>query len=291
VAEISAAAVKALRDRTGAGMMECKRALTDAVGDAERAVELLRERGLAKAVKRGGRETSEGTVAMALAGSVGALVELGSETDFVAKTDEFQGLARALSHAMAGDPTLDSVEALLDAKVEGRTARERIADAMAQIGENIVLKRVARLGVRGSGRVGGYVHAGGKLGVLVGLNTDAQGPDVETLAKDLAMHVAAADPTPLAIDRAGVPEDLVARERELYRKQAEQSGKPGKVIERIAEGRLNKFFSEVCLLEQAFVKDPDRRVGDLLRDVGAQLGGDVTVNGFVRFKLGESVES
>jgi elongation factor Ts len=291
VAEISAAAVKALRDRTGAGMMECKRALADAAGDAERAVELLRERGLAKAVKRGGRETSEGTVAMTLTGNVGALVELGSETDFVAKTDEFQGLARALSHAVAGDPALHSVDALLETHVEGRTMRERIADAMAKIGENIVLKRVARLGIQGSGRVGGYVHAGGKLGVLVGLNTDAQGPDLETLAKDLAMHVAAADPTPLAIERSGVPEDLVARERELYRKQAEQSGKPEKVIERIAEGRLNKFFSEVCLLEQAFIKDPDRRVGDLLREAGTHLGGDVTVNGFVRFKLGEAAES
>lgn len=290
-AEISAAAVKALRDRTGAGMMECKRALTDAGGDVEKAVELLRERGLAKAVRRGGRETSEGTIAMSLAGARGALVELGSETDFVAKTPDFQALAQSLADAVAADASLASAEALLEATVDGDKARDRIAAAISKIGENIVLKRVAHLAVEGGGLVGGYVHAGGKLGVLVGLRTDASGPEAETLAKDLAMHVAAADPTPIAVDRSGVPEDVVARERELYRKQAEQSGKPEKVIEKIAEGRLNKFFSEVVLLEQPFVKDPDQRVSDLLRAVGGRVGHEIAVTGFARFKLGEAAES
>jgi len=288
VTEISAAAVKALRDQTGAGMMDCKKALADAGGDTVKAGELLRERGLAKAVKRGGRETTEGSIALALQGATGALVELACETDFVAKTDDFQRLASSLAEAAASDAALASAEALSEAKIGGEIAREKIAAAIGKLGENIVLRRVARLGVGGEGLVAGYVHAGGKLGVLVALATAADKGQVATLGRDVAMHVAAADPSPVAIDRAGVPKELVEKERQIFRAQAEQSGKPANVLDKIVEGRVAKYYGEVCLLEQPFVKDPDRSIAKLLEDAGKQLGKPVAITGFVRFKLGEA---
>jgi elongation factor Ts len=288
VAEITAQAVKALRDRTGAGMMECKKALGEAGGNAEKAIEVLRERGLARAVKRSGRATSEGTVAIALEDRVAGIVELGCETDFVAKTADFQALATALATSVANDAGVDGREALLDATVEGEKVSEKLSAAIGKMGENILLNRCERVTVEGSGRVGGYVHAGGKLGVVIGLATDASGEVLDVLAKDLAMHVAAADPSPVAVDREGVPGELIEREQELFRRQAEQEGKPAKVIERIVEGRIKKYYSEVCLLEQSFVKDPDKTVGQLLEEVATQLQGPVSVTSFVRFKLGEA---
>jgi elongation factor Ts len=291
VAEITAAAVKALRDQTGAGMMDCKRALQDAEGDVKRAVELLRERGLAKAGKREGRTTSEGVIAIALDGGVGGMVELGCETDFVARTEDFGALADALASAVAADGSIEGAEALLGGQIEGEKVADRMTAIVAKLGENVVLKRAARLEVGGPGVAGGYVHAGAKLGVLVGIRTSVSGPAVEGLAKDLAMHVAAADPSPLAVDRDGISPELLESERGIYRKQAEQEGKPEKVIDRIVEGKLRKFTAEVCLLEQAFVKDPDRSVGDLLRDVAKEVGAEIEVSGFRRFKLGEASEA
>ncbi len=291
MAEITAAAVKALRDQTGAGMMDCKRVLQDADGDIKRAVELLRERGLAKAGKREGRATSEGVIAIALDGGVGGMVELGCETDFVARTDDFGALADALASALLPDGSTERVEALLESRVEGEKVADRMTAAVAKLGENVVVKRAARLEVQGPGIAGGYVHAGGKLGVLVGLRTSASGPAVKGLAKDLAMHVAAADPSPLAVDRDGLSAELLESERSIYRKQAEQEGKPEKVIDRIVEGKLGKFTAEVCLLEQAFVKDPDRSIGDLLRDVAKEVDAEIEVSGFRRFKLGEASDA
>jgi elongation factor Ts len=287
VAEISAAVVKTLRERTGAGMMDCKKALADAGGDGERAAQLLRERGLAKAVKRAGREASEGAVAIAIEGHAGAVVELRCETDFVAKTPDFQELAASLARLAASNKDLGDADALLAATERGEKVSERIGAAMAKIGENIVLKRAGRIEAPAGGLVGGYVHAGGKLGVLVALR--APGAEAaRALAKDLAMHVAAADPSPVSIDRSGVPAELLEREREVYRRQAEQEGKPAPVIEKIVEGRLRKFFAEICLLEQPFVKDPDHSVGKLLESAAGPLGGPVAVTGFLRFKLGEA---
>jgi len=291
VTEISAAAVKALRDQTGAGMMDCKRALSDAGGDVEKAGALLRERGLAKAVKRGGRETSEGAIALATRGAAGALVELGCETDFVAKTEDFQKLVQSFAAAAAADPKLASAEALAEAVVGGTKVSEQVSAAIARLGENVVLKRCARLQVDGPGVVAGYVHAGGKLGVLVGLRTSGDAGQAGALGRDLAMHVAAHDPSPLAVDRSGVPSDVVEKERAIFRAQAEGSGKPPPVIEKIVDGRVNKFYAEVCLLEQGFVKDPDRTVGDLLRDAGKKLGAEVGVSGFLRFRLGEAASA
>ncbi|MBS1105723.1 MAG: tsf [Deltaproteobacteria bacterium] len=289
MAEISAGAVKELRERTGAGMMECKKALTEANGDAEKAVTLLRERGLAKAAKREGRASNEGTVAIALTGEAGAIVEIGCETDFVARTDEFQQFARKLA-AVAAQTGAETGEALGAATLDGESVAQRIGAVASKLGENVVCKRVARLAVPG-GLVGGYVHAGGKLGVLVSLRTTARGAVAEAIAKEVSMHVAAADPSPLALDRSGVPADLLARERELFAKQAAQTGKPEKVIEKIVEGRINKFYAEVCLLEQPFVMNPDQSIGQMLAQKGKELGADVAVTGFVRFRLGTPGEA
>lgn len=268
--------------------MDCKKALSEADGDVDKAIEALRERGLAKAVKRSGRETSEGTIAMALSGQAGGLVELGCETDFVAKTDNFQELATGIAGAAASHSEADGPEALGEIALDGEKISERIASAVGTLGENIQLKRSARLAV-GSGHVGGYVHAGGKLGVLVALETTATGPAVEALAKDLAMHVAAADPSPVGIDRDDVPKDLIDKEAELFRRQAEQDGKPAQVLDKIVEGRIRKYYSEVCLLEQAFVKDPDKTIQALVKEVGEAAGSAITIAGFLRFKLGENV--
>jgi elongation factor Ts len=290
VAEISAGAVKDLRERTGAGMMDCKRALADASGDAEKAIELLRERGQAKAGKRAGRETSEGVIAVALRGPRGAIVELGCETDFVGKNEQFVALAASVARLVAADPAIGGVDAALRARLDSGSVADAIAAAIARIGENVVLKRVSSLGVP-RGVVGGYVHAGGKLGVLVGLETAAAGAELDALAKDVAMHVAAADPPPLAVDRSGVPAALVEKEREILRKQALQSGKAEKFVDKIVEGRLNKFFAEHCLLEQPFVKDPDHSVREQLEQGARKLGAAIAVAGFARFKLGEALES
>lgn len=277
---ISASDVKALRDSTGAGMMDCKRALTDADGSLDKATELLRERGLAKAGKRAGRETSEGAVAVVIDGGVGAIIELGCETDFVAKTDDFQGAAAQVAGIVASDASIADAAAALAAKADSGTVEELISATAAKVGENCQLKRVHRIAVDG-GVVGGYVHGGGKLGVLVGLHA-APSDDAAGLAKDVAMHVAAIDPTPIAVDRDAVPADIVDKERELLKREALASGKPEKVVDKIVEGRINKFYQEHCLLEQPFVKDPDQKVGDLLAARGAS-----GVAEFVRFKLGE----
>jgi elongation factor Ts len=186
------------------------------------------------------------------------------------------------------DAGIDRREALLDANVEGEKVSERISAAIGKMGENILLNRCERIAVDGSGKVGGYVHAGGKLGVVVGLATEASGEALDVLAKDLSMHVAAADPSPVSVDRDGVPQELIEREKDLFRRQAEQEGKPAKVIDKIVEGRIKKYYGEVCLLEQRFVKDPDKTLKQLLEEVGGPLASPVTVSSFVRFKLGES---
>jgi elongation factor Ts len=288
VGQITAKSVKDLRDKTGAGMMDCKRALADAEGDLEKAVELLRERGLAKAGKREGRATSEGTVAVSINGSAASMVEVGCETDFVARTDEFLGLANQLASTVAADPSIDSVDALSKVSLDGETVGDKVTAAIARLGENVVVKRLVRLDAGKAGIAGGYVHAGGKLAVIITLATEATDTELEALAKDLAMHVAAADPTPVALDRSGVDPALLVSERSIYRAQAVQSGKPEKVIDKIVEGRIDKYLSEICLVEQAYVKDPDRTIGDLLGDAGKAAGGEVVVNGFQRYKLGEA---
>ena len=287
MSQISAKSVKELRDKTGAGMMDCKRALTDAEGDLEKANELLRERGLAKAGKREGRETTEGVVAIALGAGVAGMVELACETDFVARTDQFIAMGDALANLVLNDSGAATVDSLSAATLDGETVAAKIAAAVSKLGENVVLKRVARLGAEGAGVGGGYVHAGGKLGVIVTLATSGSGEPVDTLGKDVAMHVAAADPSPIAIDRSGVDLALLDSERAIFRTQAVQAGKPEKIIEKIVEGRINKFLAEICLVEQAYVKDADRTIAELLSDVGKTVETEIAISGYQRFKLGE----
>ncbi len=287
MASISAQDVKTLRESTGAGMMDCKKVLTEADGDPQKALELLRERGLSKAGKRAGRETSEGTIAIAIEGTTSVMIELGCETDFVAKTDDFQGLANEIATAIMNDGSAANVQQAHALKSGDETIEARVTNAAATMGENISLKRVER--VASDTVVGSYIHMGGKLGVVVALSGGADGADADyaSVAKDVAMHVAAIDPTPIAIDRAAVPADLVESEKTILRNQALQSGKPENIVDKIVEGRINKFYAENCLLEQAFVKDPDTTVAKVLAANDAGL----TVASFHRFKLGEAATS
>jgi elongation factor Ts len=281
--------VKALRDATGAGMMDCKKALSEAEGDVEKAMEILRASGLAKAGKRAGRETSEGAVVFSAQGGKGALIELGCETDFVAKTDDFQALAQNVADAIAAAGVINDAEAALAVSMDGGTVDEVIKTTVGKVGENIQLKRVATCDIEG--QTGGYIHGGGKLAVLVALQTAQSGDAVDAVAKEVAMHVAAHDPTPIAIDRDDMPADVVEKERAFLVQQAKESGKPENVIEKMVDGRINKFFQENTLLAQGFVKDPDKSVRDILKEASEAAGGDIAVASFVRFALGDSAES
>jgi len=273
---ISAADVKALRERTGAGMMECKKALIEAGGDLDRAADEMRKAGLAKADKKAGRVAAEGTIAIERSddGRTAVMVEANSETDFVARQDEFQqfatGVARAALAAGAG-----RLEDVLGLGLGGATSVEDTRrELIARIGENITLRRVARLSAPTV--VGTYVH-GGRIGVIVGL----EGGD-EALARDLAMHVAASNPQYVA--PADVPAEQVDKEREILSAQAAQEGKPAEIVAKMVEGRIRKYLAEICLVGQPFVKDPDRTVEKLLSAAGAK------VTGFVRFEVGEGIE-
>jgi elongation factor Ts len=277
---ISAADVKVLRERTGAGMMDCKKALEETGGDMEAAIDLLRSRGASKAAKRAGKETTEGAVATHVdAGSgVGALVELNCETDFVARTEQFQDLARRLAEHVAGHAaSVDgdvSGDAVLDQGFMGgeQTVGELVTEVSARTGEKVVLRRVSRFGADG-GRLGAYVHMTGKIGVLVELSAGAS----EDVARDVAMHIAAS--RPLAITSADIPQDVIDRERAIYVEQVRQEGKPENIQEKIVDGKMKRFFKEQTLVGQPFVKDPDRTVSDLL--------GPMTVLRFARYELGD----
>jgi len=273
---ISAADVKALRERTGAGMMECKKALIEAGGDLDRAADEMRKAGLAKADKKAGRVAAEGTIAIERSndGRTAVMVEANSETDFVARQDEFQRFAAGVART-ALDAGADALEDVLGLGLEGGASVEDTRrELIARIGENITLRRVARLS--GPTVVGTYVH-GGRIGVIVGLD----GGD-EALARDLAMHVAASNPQYVA--PADVPAEQVDKEREILSAQAAQEGKPAEIVAKMVEGRIRKYLAEICLVGQPFVKDPDRTVEKLLGAAGAK------VTGFVRFEVGEGIE-
>lgn len=272
---ISAAEVKALRDRTGAGMMECKRALTETGGDLERAIEIMRKSGLAKADKKAGRTTAEGRIAMAGDDKAAAMVEINSETDFVAGGNDLGAFADAVAEIVLAKAPADVAEAAAAVLPSGQTVEEARRELVARLGENISLRRIARLETK-AGIIGRYLH-GTRIGVLVELE-QASGD----VAKDLAMHVAAS--RPLCVRPEDVPADLVESERRIHRAQAEESGKPPEIVSKMVEGRLRKYLDEVALTGQPFVKDPDISVGSLLGQSGAR------VVGFVRFEVGEGIE-
>jgi elongation factor Ts len=293
MAGISAARVKQLRDQTGAGMMDCKAALTETGGDLEAATDWLRKKGLAAAAKKAGRTASEGLVAVQLADRRGALVEVNSETDFVARNEDFQKLVRAIAE-LAPDAQGD-LDLLLQAKVpaSGRSVADEITQTIAVIGENINLRRTALVEVD-QGVVGSYVHAAlapglGRIGVLVGLHSAGDSEQLSALGRQLSMHVAAARPQAVTIDR--LDPSLVQRERAIYAEQARATGKPDNIVDKIVDGRMRKYYEEAVLLEQGFVVDPDLKVKDAVDRVAEKVGSSITVTDFVRFALGEGLES
>jgi elongation factor Ts len=284
LAEISAGQVKELREQTGAGMMDCKKALAEANGDSARAAEILREKGIAKASKRVGRAGSEGRVIAAVSadGKRGGLVELNCETDFVAKTDDFAQVGSHLAEA-AFTHAPRSVEELLDLSVKGEKLRDKVTSAVAKLGEDLAVRRVTHLAAPASGFVASYVHAGGKIGTLVAVETaNPAKPEVRALAHNVCMHIAATSPASLSRD--DLPKTVVDAERRVLTAQAASEGKPPAIVEKMIEGRLSKFFKEVVLLEQGLVMDPDKSVGKAAQEAGAK------VVGFRRFQLGEAAE-
>ena len=287
---ITAAMVKDLRESTGAGMMDCKAALTETAGDMTAAQDWLRKKGLSKAAKKAGRVAAEGLISAVTRGTKGVVVEVNSETDFVARNEQFQGLVK-----MIGQVALDvgsDIEKIKAAKVGQVTVEAAIADAIATIGENMTLRRAASLEV-GKGVVSSYIHnavveGAGKMGVIVALESAGKTDELAVLARQRAMHVAAANPQ--AIEPSGLPADLVRRERDVLADKYRQQGKPENVIEKIVESGLKTYYKEVCLLEQAFIHDSGKSVAQALKEAEGKIGAPVKVAGFVRYALGEGIE-
>jgi len=286
---ITAAMVSELRKKTGAGMMDCKKALTETAGNMDDAVDFLRKKGLSAAAKKSGRVAAEGMVVAASEGSIGALVEVNAETDFVAKNDAFKAFAAGIAQVVLAAPGSDDVEALkaLPYPETGRTVAEELTHQIATIGENMDIRRFERIDA-GQGVVSSYVHGAGKIGVLVELQTESTDGRVAELGRQIAMHVAAAAPQYLTRD--DVPSVVVDKEKEIMRVKALDSGKPENIVEKIITGQINKYFGEVCLLEQAFVIDPDQKVGKIVEALAKELGTEIKLNSYARFQLGEGIE-
>jgi len=290
MANVSASLVKELRDQTGAGMMDCKAALSETGGNLEAAVDWLRKKGLSKAAKKAGRVAAEGLVGVAVKTGKGILVEVNSETDFVARNDLFQGLVK-----MVGNAALDAganVDRILAARAGGITINEAIADTIAKVGENMSLRRAAELSV-GKGAIGSYVHNAvsdglGRIGVLVALESTGKSDELKAFGRMVAMHVASANPQ--AIDPSGLDAAAIDREKAVLSEKAKAQGKPANVIDKIVESGLKTFYKEVCLLDQGFIFDDKKSVAQAVKEAEAKAGAPIKVTGFVRFALGEGIE-
>ena len=288
---VTAALVKELREKSGAGMMDCKKALAETDGDMEAAIDLLRTKGLATAAKKSGRVASEGLVAFAVDGTKGAVIELNAETDFVARNTEFQEFASTLAGLALAAGDLDALTAA-DYPDTGRNVAEELTHKIATIGENMSLRRMAAVSV-GSGAVVSYMHnataAGlGRIGVLVALESSASADVLEPLGKQIAMHIAATAPASLSVD--DLDKDMVQRERDVLIEQAKASGKPQEIAEKMVEGRMKKYYKEVVLLEQVSVIDGETQISDVVAKAGKDAGAEIALTGFVRFNLGEGIE-
>ena len=287
MAEITAALVKELREKSGAGMMDCKKALIENDGDMEAAIDWLRTKGLAAAAKKSGRVAAEGLVAVATSGTSGAVIELNSETDFVARNPDFQSFAGSIAGAaldQGGDFDATAAAPLIG----GKSVRDSVTEMVGTIGENLTFRRAAGVKV-GSGVVASYVHSAaapnmGKIGVLVGLESRGDEAKLVEFGKQLAMHIAAANPQWVSQDE--VDQAAVEREREVLAEQARESGKPEEIVQKMVDGRMRKYFEEVCLLEQTFVIDGETKVSKAVEAAGS----DIKVAGFVRFQIGEGIE-
>jgi elongation factor Ts len=290
MANVSAAMVKELRDQTGAGMMDCKAALNETGGNLDAAVDWLRKKGLSKAAKKAGRTAAEGLVGVAVKGGKGILVEVNSETDFVARNDLFQGLVKMIADvAVDAGPSVDKI---LAAKAGNITISEAIADTIAKVGENMSLRRAAGLSV-GKGAIASYVHNAvsdglGRIGVIVALESAGKDDELKAFGRMVAMHVASANPQ--AIDPSGLDAAAIEREKAVLTDKAKAQGKPANVIDKIVESGLKTFYKEVCLLDQGFIFDDKKSVAQAIKEVEAKVGAPIRVTGFVRFGLGEGIE-
>jgi elongation factor Ts len=290
MANISAGMVKELRDQTGAGMMDCKAALSESGGNLEAAVDWLRKKGLSKAAKKAGRVAAEGLIGVAIAANKGILVEVNSETDFVARNDLFQGLVKMIANAALG--TGPDVEKILKAPVGSITVADAIADTIAKVGENMTLRRAAEIAV-GKGVVASYVHNSvtdglGRIGVLVALESTGQADELKAFGRMVAMHVASANPQ--ALDSAGLPAATVEREKGVLADKAKAQGKPANVVEMIVASGLKTFYKEVCLVDQGFIFDDKKSVAQAAKEAEAKVGAPIKIAGFVRFALGEGID-
>jgi elongation factor Ts len=290
MANITAQMVKELRERTGAGMMDCKAALQETNGDMEPAVDLLRKKGLAKAAKKAGRIAAEGLIGLAVEGPKGVLVEVNSETDFVARNDLFQGLVKMIANvALTVGTDMEKIKA---AKVGHITIADAIADTIAKIGENMTLRRASQLSV-GTGVIASYVHNSveeglGKIGVLVALESTGKADELKRFGRMVAMHVAASNPQ--AIDSSGLDPEVERREKDVLADKYKAQGKPANVVEKIVESGLKTFYKEVCLLDQAYIHEPDKSVSQAIKEAEGKAGGPIKVTGFVRYALGEGID-
>jgi elongation factor Ts len=290
MAQISAQMVKELRDKTGAGMMDCKAALGETQGDLESAVDWLRKKGLSKAAKKAGRVAAEGLIGIAVTGTKGVVVEVNSETDFVARNEQFQGLVRMIAGiALEVGPDVEKIKA---AKVGAVTANDAINSAIATIGENMTLRRAAQVAV-GAGAIGSYLHNSvgeglGKIGVIVGLESSGKPDELAALGRQVAMHIAASNPQ--AVDPAGLDPQVVAREKDILADKFRAQNKPEAMIAKIVESGLKTFYKEACLLDQPYIHQPDKTVGQALKEAEGKAGGPIKVVGFVRYALGEGID-
>ncbi|MFH5835731.1 translation elongation factor Ts [Proteiniclasticum sp. C24MP] len=284
---ISAQAVKELRDKTGAGMMDCKKALTHAEGDIEKAVDILREKGLASAAKKSGRVASEGVIATFVSEDMknASMIELNCETDFVSSNADFVSLANGIAKIVA-ENNVESIEDVKALPYEGATVQDAVTNLIAKLGENMNLRRYEKMEAP-EGLVSSYIHMGGKIGVLVQVKSENVNEEVATVARDVAMHVAALNPQ--FLDNTSVDADTIEREKEIYRVQALNEGKPEKIVEKMVDGRINKFFKEVCLVNQMFVKNPDLSIQAFVNQESKKLGNIELVK-FARFEKGEGIE-
>ena len=286
---ISAKVVKELREMTGAGMMECKKALTKTDGDIEKAVEFLREKGLASAAKKAGRVAAEGLVKTYVTedGKNASIVEVNCETDFVALNEQFVQFTENLAKFVITS-SATTVEELLAEKFDGeKTVQETLTNLIKTLGKNMTVRRFKKFSVE-KGAIQGYVHGGGRIGVIVEAVCDTESPVVTEVAKELCMQVAAANP--LFLSEADVDQQSIEKEKEIYRVQALNEGKPEKIVEKMVEGRIKKYYKEVCLLDQPWVKDGDKSISKLVAEKSKEVGSEITIKSFVRFERGEGIE-
>ncbi len=289
---ISASLVKELREKTSAGMMDCKKALEETQGNFEAAIEWLRKKGLASASKKAGRIAAEGLVNAAVFGKTGVVVEINSETDFVSRNDGFKNFVTEMTSHVAQSKATDDILAQPFHKNPSLKVEDHLKETIAKIGENIVIRRAQKYELNGNGLVHTYVHGEGKIGVLLEVGTttaeSASHPDFKTLAQDIALHIAAMNP--MAITGAEVPAEVVAKEKEILRGKNIEQGKKPEMIDKIVEGQIRKFLAENCLVEQSFVKNPDLKVSDYMKETGKKVGGEISIKRFTRFELGEGIE-